>query len=285
MTDVSTIPSYSADKGYTGSAGGSTGIAFDFSPLLDRIAKSLDTIATNSTTIATNTTNISNTLTNIKLDVDIITKLAEGAKDLIISISASGNSGQKIIATSDTSSIEVGYLVTGTGIPDNTFVTEVTNTTVKLSQNLTTAASGQYKFYKSWVGIHTLGPYEWLNHASSYHLYIEQGKLVKDSKVVTTILADNLELSSNNVSGQNIITTSSSTNYVAVGQLITGTGIPDSTYVSLVASNSITLTNDLTEDAIGTYNFYTTSSQTDQSTALASLKEYLYKIKSLPTVF
>jgi len=183
----STTPSYSSSTGYTGSAGGSTGVAFDFSPFFDRMATALETIATNSTTIATNSTTIATNsatvatkLTNINLDIDIITKLADGAKEFITTISAgiSGDINQKVITTSsDTSSIVVGQLVTGTGIPSGTFVTAFDSTSVTLSKNLTTAASGTYSFYKSWSGIHTIGPYDWLGLINVYRSLIEQGSI------------------------------------------------------------------------------------------------------------
>lgn len=300
------IPSYSSYIGsggvsYIGSSGGSTGIAFDYSSYYERIASSLETISLTSTAIS----GIDTTLKGIKTALDtiadnttIITKLAEGAKDLITSVDSgiSGEIDQNVITTSDnTTDILEGYLVVGTGVPDNTFVIGVDNTTVTLSQNLTSAASGQYDFYKSWVGIHSIGPYEWLNYASTYHLYVEQGKLDKDSKPVTSILADNLENTKNNLSGQNVITTKSNNNYIIAGQLVTGTGITDGTYVVTVTTNfdndilttvtKVTLSENLTTDASGTYEFWSKVSQADQKAALVSLKNYLNKIKSLPSVF
>jgi hypothetical protein len=279
---ASTTPSYSTDTGYTGSAGGSTGVAFDFSPFLDRMATALETIATNSTTIATNTTNISNTLTNIKSDVDILTKLAQGSNELIATISATilGASGQPVITTtSTTSGIEKGQLVTGTGVPISTYVSSVTNNSVTLTKNLTSAASGTYSFYKAWIGIHTIGPYEWLNYASLYHLYIEQGKLTKDSEPVATITG---------TVAANIITTTDSANLILAGQLVKGTGVPDNTYVSHVTSDIgaaesfITLTQTITNS--DTYEFYNAVSDSAQEDAIVLLNEYVAKIKSLPTI-
>jgi hypothetical protein len=201
-------PIYSNDKGYTGSAGGSTGVAFNYSSYYERIASSLETIALNSTAIAS----------SIK-GLDVITELASGS------------------------------------------------------------------------GIHTVGPYEWLNYASTYHLYVEQGKLNKDSEPVTTIS------SAGGSSGGFTITTSDLTgaNLIVAGQLVKGTGVTysidpnvQSTYVESVASGSaeviITLTNNLTANAAGTYEFYNVASAKDQTAALETLKLYLNKIKSLPTM-
>lgn len=318
---ASTTPSYSSSTGFTGSAGGSTGIAFDFSPYLDRMATALETIATKTTNIDSTLTTMSTTLTNIKTDLDnissnstttannltninsyanTISKLAAGSKDLITSISSgiSGTSGQKVITTSSsTSLIEKGQLVSGNGIPDNTYVASFSTNTVTLTQSLTSTASGTYNFYKSWVGIHTIGPYEWLNYASQYHLYVEQGKLTKDSQPVTTIS------NTTGSSGGDVITTTDITGsrLIAVGQLVKGTGIVystdtnvQSTYVKSFTSGTtsngtnvvyITLTQNLTSSTSGTYEFYDASSPKDQADALASLQLYVNKIKSLPTSF
>ena len=122
MTTPSTAPSYST--------GTNTGIAYDFSPYLDRIATALETIATNSTTIATNSTSISSTLSSIKSDLD----------------------------------------------------TMKTNSTT-----MATLASG--------TGMHVIGPYDWIGYASLYRLFVEEGKLLDLTEVVSsadqaTALAD-----------------------------------------------------------------------------------------------
>ena len=44
---------------------------------------------------------------------------------------------------------------------------------------------------------------------------------------------------------------------IAIGQLVTGTGIPTNTYVTSIASTTITLSNNFIADGSGTYNFYT----------------------------
>ena len=48
----------------------------------------------------------------------------------------------------------------------------------------------------------------------------------------------------------------SSASSIANGQLVTGTGIPTNTYVTSVASTTITLSNNFVADGSGTYNFY-----------------------------
>ena len=56
--------------------------------------------------------------------------------------------------------------------------------------------------------------------------------------------------------GANTITLNS-VNLVVVGQLITGTGVPNNTFVQSIFSNQITLTRVLTVQAAGSYIFYT----------------------------
>jgi hypothetical protein len=57
------------------------------------------------------------------------------------------------------------------------------------------------------------------------------------------------------VAGFNQFVVSSATS-IAIGQLVTGTGIPTNTYVTSIASTTITLSNNFITDGSGTYNFY-----------------------------
>jgi len=56
--------------------------------------------------------------------------------------------------------------------------------------------------------------------------------------------------------GANTITLNSVTS-VVVGQLVIGTGVPNSTFVQSIFGSQITLSKNLTVQAAGTYNFYT----------------------------
>jgi len=53
----------------------------------------------------------------------------------------------------------------------------------------------------------------------------------------------------------------SSATGIVKGQFVSGTGIPNNTFVSIVSSTSITLTKAFTVQATGTYNFYTPGTQ------------------------
>jgi hypothetical protein len=70
----STTPSYSTTT--------NTGIAFDFSPFLDRMATALETIATKSTSIDSSLSTISTTLTSIKTDLDTLSTNSTTVKNL-----------------------------------------------------------------------------------------------------------------------------------------------------------------------------------------------------------
>jgi hypothetical protein len=58
------------------------------------------------------------------------------------------------------------------------------------------------------------------------------------------------------VAGFNQFVVNSATN-IANGQLVTGTGIPTNTYVTSIASTTITLSNNFVADGSGTYSFFT----------------------------
>jgi len=175
-----------------------SGIAFDFSPYFERMATALETIATNSTTIATkiseidtNTANMATYIHNLQTDLDtmaanstIMTKLAQGLQELQTTVVAtSGAVGQTVLTTDfgATANVALGQIVTGKGVPIGTSVFAFGDNSITLSNKLVSDATGSsYKFYKNWVGIHTINPYDWLGYASLYHLYVEQGKLIKD---------------------------------------------------------------------------------------------------------
>lgn len=60
--------------------------------------------------------------------------------------STGSNSGQNILTVSSVSGIVTGQIVSGTGIPNSTFVTGINGLGVKLSNNLTATSSGTYTF-------------------------------------------------------------------------------------------------------------------------------------------
>ena len=73
--------------------------------------------------------------------------------------SSGGASGQATMVLSSVSGLVSGQLVTGTGIPSNTFLLYVNGTTVTLTRNLTTQAAGTYSFYTpGGLGTYTTTP-------------------------------------------------------------------------------------------------------------------------------
>lgn len=77
---------------------------------------------------------------------------------------------------------------------------------------------------------------------------------------------------------------------IAVGQIVTGTGLPDSTFVVSVNANSatVTLSNDFTVQAAGNYTFkssggagtYTISSSQTITSATLNTNNYIYVIRN-----
>jgi hypothetical protein len=159
--------------------------------------------------------------------------------------------------------IETGQLVTGTGIPSSTYVTNVSSHIITVSNALTATADGTYNFYPA-TGSTKFG----VTSATG----ISIGQLVSGTGVpATTYVTD---VSSNIITVSNAFTAPAAGTYnfyadigcktfgvasasgITVGQLVTGTGLTEETVVSAVNSNVITVSNAFTAPAAGTYNFY-----------------------------
>jgi len=70
-----------------------------------------------------------------------------------------GASGQNTLVVSSVSSLVVGQLVIGTGVPANTFLQTISGTTLTLTRNLTVQAAGGYSFYTpGGLGTYTTTP-------------------------------------------------------------------------------------------------------------------------------
>jgi hypothetical protein len=130
--------------------------------------------------------------------------------------SSGGAIGDTTVTVSSVASVVIGQLVTGTGLPAGTTVTKIDGTTITLSNAFTVQAVGTYTFYS------------WASGAN----YTSNGLLGATSFVVSSVTS------------------------LAVGQLITGTGIPTGTTISVISGTTITISNALTAQASGTYSVY-----------------------------
>ena len=129
--------------------------------------------------------------------------------------SSGGASGTNTITFSGTVSPGNGVAITGTGIPAGTIVQSGSGTaTLTLSNNFNAQAAGTYTFYTATA-----------NQAYS------SGGLVGTSTVVLAAATG-----------------------FAVGQMITGTGIPNGTIISAINGTTLTLTNLFTVQAAGNYS-------------------------------
>ena len=152
--------------------------------------------------------------------------------------------------------VQVGQTILGYGIPVGTTVTSVSTSTltVTLSQNLSDQASGFYTYYsvssKILPGMGVNGQSYQAGNIVLANTYVV-GQLTSTASPVTQ-----LTYSSGGTSGATTISFTA-VDGVAPGQLITGTGVPAGTTVVKVAGLTVTISNQLTIQAAGTYNVYT----------------------------
>ena len=77
----------------------------------------------------------------------IITNQLTGTNAAAATPTSTGSlSGQPILVVSSPTSIIIGHLVSGTGVPAGTYVTHISGSNVTLSANLTTNSTGTYTF-------------------------------------------------------------------------------------------------------------------------------------------
>ena len=77
----------------------------------------------------------------------IITNQLTGTNAAAATPTSTGSlSGQAVLTVSSPTSIIIGHLVSGTGIPAGTYVTHISGSNVTLSANLTTNSTGTYTF-------------------------------------------------------------------------------------------------------------------------------------------
>ena len=77
----------------------------------------------------------------------IITNQLTGTNAAAATPTSTGSlSGQAVLTVSSPTSIVVGHLVSGTGIPAGTYVTHLSGSNVTLSANLTSNSTGTYSF-------------------------------------------------------------------------------------------------------------------------------------------
>jgi hypothetical protein len=159
-----------------------------------------------------------------------ITKTAVGPQSGVVGSSA----GSNYLNLTSVSNINIGNLVSGTGISTYTEITEIdyNNKKIKLSKVLTADVSSGSVISFSVPGCAIIG-----QRTSDYTT--GQGS--------TTITAGGTV-------GSSSITVASTTN-IRVGDIVSGTGIPQSTEVTDITGSVITLNNALTSTSSGTYLF------------------------------
>lgn len=170
--------------------------------------------------------------------------------------------------------VQAGQTIIGYGIPVGTTVLSVTASTltVTLSQNLTDQATGFYTYYSASSSISAgMGVTAQAYQAGNIlvpNTYIV-GQLTSNTTAVTQ-----LTYSSGGASSATTIVFTSVTS-AAVGQLISGTGVPTGTFITKISGLTVTISKALTQQAAGTYNVYTAGSvgtyQVSQSQTITTM--------------
>lgn len=185
-------------------------------------------IATNVLTVASVT---SGTLTSGQI-------LSSGTTPLTTkAYSSGGASGASTIVLVDVTSLVNGLLVTGTGVPASTTITNISGNTITLSNPLTVQAAGTYSFFQNSITTGT--------------------KVLSQTTATGAAVVTTKAFAAGGASGQNNIQLNSVAS-VVVGQFITGTGVPAGTTIigiNYPETNYVTLSANLTTQAAGNYEF------------------------------
>jgi hypothetical protein len=178
-------------------------------------------------------------------------------------------SNSAVVSIADTSGLAVGQRVTGTGIPTNTLIQSINpNVSITLDKNATanaTSLSYSPVFYTSG------NPVVSLTNTSGLVAGLEvTGSGIPAGTVIQSVVPNvSITLSSNPtatayaLSYYPVSITNGSANVIvnnpslfAVGQRITGTGIPTDTFIQSITGNTLTLDKNATANGIG-LNYFT----------------------------
>lgn len=151
--------------------------------------------------------------------------------------------------------VAVGQTIQGTGIPPGTTVIGVNagTLTITLSSNLIDQASGFYNYFTANARI-TSGM------GITAQSFVSGAPVAPDTYILTQLTSTEtpaLQLSYGSGGAQgNTSITFTNRDGVAVGQLISGTGIPNGTFVTGATGLTVSFSQPLTVQAAGTYNFF-----------------------------
>jgi hypothetical protein len=226
--------------------------------------------------------------------------------------SSGGTVASFTVTLSAITSVIIGHLVSGTGVPAGTFVTFVnyTTNTVTLSQAFTVQASGTYSFYVSGgIGTYStttttaVGSTAGLtatillttaagNIGSFTNSIASLGTIVGGSNysngsytsipLTGGVSAASTTYKASGASGQNTFLINS-VGLISAGMTVTGTGVPASTTIVSIdaVTNLIALSANLTLQAAGNYTFSITS----QYVSGGKKGSYTFVVNSLLGIF
>ena len=173
-----------------------------------------------------------------------------------------GATSQNTVVLTAVTGIAIGQYVSGTGLAAGTYVTDISSNTVTVSNNFTVQAAGTYTF--NGYGIVTQNSTLTANNIllgggsgtgiSSTSTGLGVVYTLGNTVNSTTTAATTTAASGGAVSASTFVVTSAAG--IAIGQYVSGTGLAANTYVTNVASTTVTVSNAFTVAASGTYTFY-----------------------------
>ena len=195
---------------------------------------------------------------------------ASGTNQFLVSNAISASTGQPNL-------LAVGQVVNGTGVATGTTISAVTyygtvsnpgdglsvvyptTAIVTLSANLSTQAAGTYSIYAP-ASSTLLTTTAVASGAFQPGMTLSGTGVTSGTTITAQLTAFNASVvaptfASGGAAGQNTIVLSAGTS-ISAGQYVTGTGVPPGTIVESIATATVTLSNNLTVQAAGTYTFY-----------------------------
>ncbi len=184
------------------------------------------------TGIAANTYVTAVTATTVTLSaatsaaVPIGSEIGFGGVTASTTTTAAGAASTNTLALTSAANLIVGETVSGTNVPAGSIITAINGNTITINNNIATAVASGASLYFGSVGV--LAPYA----------------------PATAGLSVNTSATAATASGNAVLTLPNVTG-LAVGQLVTGTGVAANSYILSIAGNTVTLSQNTTGVAAG----------------------------------
>lgn len=199
----------------------------------------------NGSTVITNVASTTNVVsgmaisgTGIPANAKVVSKTST-----TITISQLATASNTTVALTITRVLPKGTLITASNVPAGTYVLSTSGTTVTMSANATGSATAQAVTFSH-------------NYATGnnvqYQLDQLDGQMYFNTFAPQIVTTSSVLVTTGNItSGSNSIASLASTTGLAVGQAVSGTGIPAGAYVVTISGSTITISQDATATTTG----------------------------------